>query len=315
MILSRFASGLSAVALCVALTASPARSQDAAELLLRIDRLENLVRQLNGQVEQAQNQNRRLEEQMRRFQSDTDFRFRELAQGRGAAPAAAAPAAQPPASAAGRPPRSDSFDPAANPGAAGAPQQLGSPGSASQPRPPVRQVLPGGAAVANPGQIIAGEDNTLGRDPRQPTDLAAQPRAGETTAAVAPTTPRGEIDLGKRQLSNGEYEAAEQTFRTFTRARPKDRQLSEAVMGLGDSFYQRQRWREAAEQYVDLTTKFPKSTRAAEAELKLGISLRGLGATKEACDLLTGHATKYPAASNAIRQSVQRELQRARCGG
>ncbi|MGL5138411.1 MAG: YbgF trimerization domain-containing protein, partial [Beijerinckiaceae bacterium] len=143
MILSRIASGLSAMALIVALAALPARAQDAAELLLRIDRLESLVRQMNGQVEQVQNQNRRLEEQVRRFQSDTDFRFKELGQGRGTAPAA--PAATP-----ARPQRSDSFDPAANPNATGAPQPLGSSGSASQPRPPVRQVIPGTAAVANP---------------------------------------------------------------------------------------------------------------------------------------------------------------------
>jgi TolA-binding protein len=87
------------------------------------------------------------------------------------------------------------------------------------------------------------------------------------------------------------------------------------VMGLGDSFYQRQRWREAAEQYVDVNTKYARSARAPEAELKLGIALRGLGATKEACDVLTNHAQKHPNAPPAIRQGVQRELARARCGG
>jgi TolA-binding protein len=86
-------------------------------------------------------------------------------------------------------------------------------------------------------------------------------------------------------------------------------------MGLGDSYFQRQRWREAAEQFVDMTTKFPKSGRAAEAELKLGISLRGLGAAKEACDVLNNHGQKYPTASASIKQGVARELQRARCSG
>ncbi|MGL4243100.1 MAG: YbgF trimerization domain-containing protein, partial [Beijerinckiaceae bacterium] len=88
---------------------SPASGQDAAELLLRLDRLENLIRQLNGQVEQAQNQNRRLEEQLRRFQGDTDFRFKELEGGRGARPAPNGPAGAPAAPAAptqpGQPPR------------------------------------------------------------------------------------------------------------------------------------------------------------------------------------------------------------------
>ncbi len=299
------------LALCVALVAPApaARAQDAAELLLRLDRLENLVRQLNGQVEQAQNQNRRLEEQLRRFQNDTDFRFRELEGNRGPRPAGGAPAPAPQP----RQQRSDAFDPTANPQAPGAPQPLGSPGSAST--PPRRPA--GSDVVATPGQIIAGQDNAIGRDPRDPTSITPPPaRNGQqTAAAAAPTTAQGMIDLGRQQIKDGQYEQAEQTFREFTRARPRDRLMPEALLGLGDSFFQRQRWREAAEQFVDVTTKYPKSSRAPEAELKLGISLRGLGAIKEACDVLTNHASKYPSAPQGIKQGVVRELQRARCGG
>jgi TolA-binding protein len=286
----------------------PAAAQDAAELLLRLDRLENLVRQLNGQVEQVQNQNRRLEEQARRFQSDTDFRFKELEGGRGGARTPPAPAGQP----VPRQQRGDAFDPNANPQVAGAPQPLGSPGSATQARPPQRNA--GDGVVSNPGQIIADPEVPIGRDPREPTELAP-PRTQTASIPANPGTPKGEIDLGKQQLQRGEYEAAEGTFREFTRARPRDRLITEAIMGLGDSYFQRQRWREAAEQYVDITTKHAKTSRAAEAELKLGISLRGLGAVKEACDVLTNHPQKYPAASPAIKQGISRELQRARCGG
>jgi tol-pal system protein YbgF len=315
---------LRSLALALAVTASPlalpgaAAAQDAAELLLRLDRLENLVRQLNGQVEQAQNQNRRLEEQLKRFQNDTDFRIKEIEGGRGPRPApGAAPGPGPAPQPGGQPPRQqrgDAFDPNANPQAAGAPQQLGSPGSASAPRRPA-----GTDAVANPGQIIAGQENTLGRDPRDPQSLTPPPPRGQPNGGAAPAGPpataQAAVELGRQQLRDGKYDDAEQTFREFTRARPRDRLMPDALMGLGDSYFQRQRWREAAEQFVDVTTKFPKSGRAAEAELKLGISLRGLGAAKEACDVLTNHAGKYPAASSGIKQGVQRELQRARCGG
>jgi tol-pal system protein YbgF len=308
MMLSRLIKVLALSAALSFAAALPSHAQDPAELLLRLDRLENLIRQLNGKVEQVENQNRRLEEQVKRFQNDTDFRFKELSGGR-TPPGnpAPAPGAPPP-----RQQRGDAFDPNAAPQAPGAPQPLGSPGSATPPRTqPPRQA--GAGVVTNPGQIIAGEDNAIGRDPRQPTDL--NPPRQTASAPIQPGTPKGDIDLGKQQLKDGQYEAAEGTFREFTRARPKDRLLSEAVMGLGDSYFQRQRWREAAEQYVDMTTKFPKSTRAAEAELKLGISLRGLGANKEACDVLNNHGQKYPAASAGIKQGVTREQQRARCSG
>lgn len=49
-----------------------ARGSDTSSLL-RLDRLENQVRALNGQVEQLQFQNRKLEDQLRKFQMDVDF--------------------------------------------------------------------------------------------------------------------------------------------------------------------------------------------------------------------------------------------------
>jgi TolA-binding protein len=294
---------LSATILAV-LLAAPLRAQDAAELQLRVDRLESLVRQQNGLIEQVQNQNRRLEEQVRRMQSDVDFRLKEI-EGARSAPGSGRPPAAP-----ANPPRQqrgDAFNPDAQPGAGGV-QALGSPQSASAPRQP-RPVGP----VAQPGQIIQGEDNALGRDPRQPTDLASAGRAAPVAPAAGPETPASLRTRGREQLQRGEYEAAETTFRDMIKARPGDRLLPDAMMGLGDSLFQRQRWREAAEQYVDITARFAKATVAPEAELKLGISLRSLGAAKEACDVLTNHGQKYPKAAPAIRQGVQRELQRGKC--
>jgi len=309
MTLSHFKTKLAGALAALLILGAPLQAQDGAEMLLRLDRLEQLVRQLNGQLEQAQNQNRRLEEQVRRFQSDTDFRFKELEGARGGPRPAGTPPAAPP-----RQQRGDAFDPATNPAVPGAPQPLGSPNSATPPRP---QRQAGAGVVSDPGRIIEGEENAIGRDPRQPADLTPRAPTASQPAAPAnpPATPRGQIELGRQQLANGEYEAAEGTFREFARSRPTDRLSSEAAMGLGDSFFQRQRWREAAEHYVDVTTKYARSARAPEAELKLGISLRGLGATKEACDVLVNHAQKHPTASPAIKQGVAREMQRARCSG
>ena len=76
-----------------ALRLCPAAAQDAAEIMLRLDRLEAENRRLTGQVDEMRFQIRRLEDQLKRFQTDADLRFRDLEQGRpGARPQA--PAAQ-----------------------------------------------------------------------------------------------------------------------------------------------------------------------------------------------------------------------------
>jgi tol-pal system protein YbgF len=149
-----------------------AQSADTASIL-RIDRLENQVRALNGQVEQLQFQVKRLDDQLRKFQLDVDARFQDSSAKDGigkpapARPAAAAVpqrrtelqdgdigAAPVPAVAENDPPeteapvavapaaavspdgrRHDAFDPSAQPSAPGAPQELGSADSASKPLP------------------------------------------------------------------------------------------------------------------------------------------------------------------------------------
>ncbi|MBL8587837.1 MAG: hypothetical protein JNK46_04855, partial [Methylobacteriaceae bacterium] len=55
--------------------------QDAANLAVRIDRLENQIRALNGQIEQLQFNNRRLEDTLRKFQQDVEFRLQGQAGG------------------------------------------------------------------------------------------------------------------------------------------------------------------------------------------------------------------------------------------
>jgi len=81
----------------------PAQGMDAAGAQLRIDRLENQMRGMTGQIEQMQFQIKRLEEQLRKFQQDVDFRFDELKTAKPAArPAPAAPAPAAPAAPARR---------------------------------------------------------------------------------------------------------------------------------------------------------------------------------------------------------------------
>jgi len=59
----------------------------------RINELEDLVRQLTGKVEEANFKAQQANKALERFQSDVDFRFKELQEGKSGASAAAAPPA------------------------------------------------------------------------------------------------------------------------------------------------------------------------------------------------------------------------------
>ena len=137
------------------LLATPARAQmTETELVTRLNRLENMVRQLTGQVEQLQYRNDQLEQQLRGASSSSSSRLRRSARRssstrhrsrsnrltRSTAQRATYPQQQyqqpnvmqqdvepaPPARG-GR--RGDAFDPYQNPNAPGVPRTLGRPGT------------------------------------------------------------------------------------------------------------------------------------------------------------------------------------------
>lgn len=288
----------------------PASAQDAAELTVRTGRLENQVRTLSGQIEQLQFENRRLTEQLRKFQEDVDFRLNErggggAARSSGGAPA---PAALPPPGGAqpaqpGRQRRGDAFDPNAQPQAAGGPRPLGG---------GIDDIIEDDYA-GNQGQgplDIQGVGRPVPQGALPPAQRSSGPSVAAATAAP---NPKEAYDAAYAYVLRKEYEQAEMGFRQFLQSYPRDRLAADATFWLGESYLQRQRYREAAEQFLKISRDYPKAGKAADSLLKLGVSLNGLGARDQACATFAKVSVDYPSASNSVRQGVEREQRRARC--
>ena len=286
---------LAALAMAASLGfAMPAFAQDAADLLVRTTRLENQLRQMSGQIEQLQFENRRLTDQLRKFQEDVDFRLKEGAGGRSGA--ATTPSA-PPQGQPQRQRRSDAFDPTTQQGAAGAPRALGAgPGS-------------GGDAIG--GIIEEGFDGPL--DLQGVGRAQGGPPQQRSVAATGAASPREAYELAYASYQRKEFEQAEMGFRQFLQNYPRDRLATDATYWLGESYLQRQRYREAAEQFLKVSNDNPKSAKAPDSLLRLGIALNGLGAREQACATYAKLGVDYPQASNAVRQGVVRERRRSGC--
>jgi tol-pal system protein YbgF len=314
-------------------------SSDDASLLVRVERLEEQIRDMTGQIEQMQFENRKLEDQLQKFQQDVDFRFQEghgrplpKHQDSGALSAPAAPLAAdstgaitPPASHL----RGDAFDPNANPNAPGAPRALGTT-SASAPIAP-----PAGSASASdsdaPIDLPSAEYNgspapagVPAAPASQPGGAAVEPQAGGPPSPV--TTPGGtviasaevnptkeEFDVALGYFKQKDYDSAERSFSAFLQQNPKSHLTSDALYYLGETYYQRGRQREAAEQYLKISTDYATAPRAPEAMLRLGESLQALGAKEQACATFSAVPIKYPNASAAVKAGAEREAKRAQC--
>lgn len=290
------------VALFLALfAAAPSLAQDAADIVVRLNRLENQLRQTSGEIERLQFENRQLREQLRKFQEDVEFRFQEGGgrAGGGAAPrpAQGAPPATPP----GR--RSDAFDPSATPAAPGAPRPLGQ----TTPSAP----LPSGAIAGIIERDEAGggplDLNAIGRG------APGQPPARPSIAATGSGDARADYETAYAYVLQKQYEQAEMGFRQFLQSHPRDRLVPDAIFWLGETYFQRNRHREAAEQFLKISTDHGRAAKAPDAMLKLGISLAALGARDQACATFAELGRKYPTAASTVRQGVEREQRRARC--
>ena len=327
---------------------------DSGDLSVRLDRMENALRQLTGTIEQLQYRNQQLEMQLKRVQDDTDYRFQQMGAKGGAAPAPAAPMpsgnAPPPAGNPGR--RSDVFDPALQPNAPGAPRTLGNQTAIAAPEPGQDNGPPIGA----PGGRAAGAPldlSTVAGNAPAPPQIGAAPQISAPPAAVASTSPtpvpmartatpsspaspvraappappvgaqlatlppsaspQDEYDMAYGYVLHKDYSLAEQAFRDFLKKYPNERLVPDAQYWLGESLFQQQRYRDAAESFLGVSTKFEHSAKAPDSLLRLGQSLAAMDQKEAACATLAEVGRKYPRASAGVKRGVAQEQKRAHC--
>ena len=89
--------------------------------------------------------------------------------------------------------------------------------------------------------------------------------------------PREQFNAALQAFQAGQYPEAEAGFKAFLAANPAHRLTPDAIFYIGETYLQRSRPREAAEQYLKVTTDYSKSSRAPESMVRLGQTLAALG--------------------------------------
>jgi len=125
--------------------------------------------------------------------------------------------------------------------------------------------------------------------------------------------PKQQFNAAVDAYRAGQYAQAEEQFKAFLAANATHRLAPDAIFYLGETYFQRSRPREAAEQYLKLSTDFGKSSRAPEGMLRLGQSLAMLGSNDQACATFAEVGKRYPTAAPPIKKSAEREMQKDHC--
>jgi tol-pal system protein YbgF len=316
-------------------------SEEAASLQARVIKLEQLVEQLTGQIEEARYKTGQMSTQLEQLSNDMNYRLAVLEQSLGTQPGAGPNTMPPPP----RPSAQRNTPPAQNT-MPDDPNVLSRPiarGPATAPPPPMSD---GGVRASTPGDTTFGSLATdasgrpLAADPNQaaapapqvttpmPSQPAPQrapnpgPVAGAqlgvsgdaaTDVALPEGTPKQQYDYSFDFLKRQDYGRAETAFREFLKRYPKDPLSGNAQYWLGETHYVRGDYQKAAVEFLNGYQNYPKSNKAPDNLLKLGMAMANIGQTQGACTALGRLMKEYADAGDQIRRSAQAERQKLKC--
>lgn len=286
--------------------------QSSAQLLVRIQELEDLIRTLTGRIEGLEFQLTQMQTQLAKQAEDNEFRFQELEGGAGGKPQAAAPtdgvtpsdtlpqtpAQQTPATVETQQPADvppTDLPPLADTGE-GAP--LDNLGDSADP------LLKGG--IDQLGTMT--EDDPLDLNPGRPLDLSLD-GGGELSNGDA----KAQYDAGYDAMTRGDYAFAADQFQQFVALYPDDPQAADAINWLGEALIQRGEFTDAAQVLADGYTKHRDSNRAPDMMLKLGVALVGADQADVGCRTFYTLKQRYPQLSPAFAKRLAEETQKAQC--
>ena len=285
----------------------------------RVGQLEEQIRQLNGRIEEMSFQLLQMQEQIRKFQEDNEFRFQDLESGKSSSRksgALEAPKSSDQASVTPEvtdsqtmtaPPAGGDDMAASDPNAAGAapaPSTLGqiifdengNPVSATTETQPGANATPPGVDTG-----IASEGGGLNDNPG----------SGQQTASLS--NPGDLYQSAYGHVLSGDYSIAEQQFRDYLDAFPEGDKAADASFWMGEAQYSQGKYSDAAKTFLNAHQTYGKSPKAPEMLLKLGMSLGALDNKETACATLREVTKRYPKASSAVKAKVTSEQSRFGC--
>ena len=285
-----------------AVEAGTAQPGDPAEMVLRLNKLESMIRTLSGQIEELQFQNSKLQERLSQTEPKPAAKTAETSK-----------AANQPVIPATPQKSADVFDPNLDPNAPGAPKPLG-----TQPAVQETPTQPAGAAPSGPIDLLAAANPDLAADESKTKSTLPQGALAATDGtATVPETPAkpvtDEFDTGKSLYKSGEFVKAASALRLFIAAKPEDKRIAEATYMIGESEYQQKRYTEAAKNYLKIIQVYPKSTLAPQSLVQLGASLMGMGQKPQACATLSELSKRYPDAPASVVAKADQERKAGGC--
>lgn len=289
---------------------APTPESATARMGVRLDQIEGSMRSLTGQIEELSHQLRQTQDQLNKLSADFDFSRTGVMP---PAPGAAAPSypSQPAPRLAPLSTGPRSLDP-------GPFNSAGNSAATTS----VGDLAPGETSLGSVSStaVDAMAARAAQTQPQNPSLAQATPQAGAPGSAVnaarqamVSSGAQQQYDFAMAQLRRGDYPAAEAGFSQVITQYPDSPLAGNAQYWLGESFYVRQIYDQAAVAFLQGYRQYPESAKAPDSLLKLAMTLNQMGEKKEACLTFDEFLKKYPGAQPTILDRANRERAQAGC--
>ncbi|WP_181905349.1 YbgF trimerization domain-containing protein [Aestuariispira insulae] len=287
--------------------------QVTAQLQAQIQLLEEQRRDLNGKIEDLDIKMRRIETRLDKLVSDVDFRLRALEQGgtgqmsSSMGQGSSFQSSQQSASAQA----TDSGTTIIT--SRGAQGPGGTTGNLAAGQQGFGQITSEDLAALERGDLKPSGEQPVVRQPQQPQVPAPAPSAASTPGAVASLappaqqsggavlqggTPKEQYDYAYSFLPKHDFASAEIAFRAFLDQNGEHELASNAMYWLGETYYARQQFEDAAAVFSDAYLRDRKASKATHSLLKFAMSLEQVGQKDSSCvayqELLLKHEDAEP---------------------
>ena len=178
----------------------------------------------------------------------------------------------------------------------------------------------GGSSVipSNPAPVMDTE--TFSSQPVVPggstlTQVPSAPVFKEQTLNIpAPNNDVSQLSaVGQTKLAEGDFSGAQTAFKQYLQFNPDADDAGEVNFWLGESYYVRGGYADAADAYITSMRKDPKGAKAPDAMVRLAATLGKLGNKTEACQTLATFPAQFPNAAANVKEKARVEAARAGC--
>lgn len=279
---------------------------DSAQLMVRIQQLEEQLRSLNGQIEGLTFQLTQMQEIINRMQEDNEFRFQALEGGAGGKTDAAGQSGGVTPSGALPQDQSETAPETTIPvqGVRPLPGEAELDPTFDEPAAPADELGDSSDPLVGTGRG-GGIDLVTGA----PLDLSYNPASIDTGNADADA----QFAAGYEAYAAGDYEFAIDQLEQFVVLYPDNPQKTDAANWLGEALIREASYDKAAEVLLEAFQSKPDHERAPEILVKLGMALTGSGERETACRTYAEVEKRYATLEPAVAAKLAEEKAKAAC--